>query len=308
MPFQYDTFVYDYESFDYVKDILDPKRFFTMIDKFVPGVESSYTDSDDYTYYKYLDDNDKDGYLASKDFVYKLNKDFFRGDHFLKLSSKDYNIVTLGCSYTFGHGLPEEYTWPNVLNKSIGEINKNSKLFNLGSPGLGIDALINNLVVFINKYGVPDAIFALWPDMNRHVAYHPNKKEYRINIPNLDHLRNRRDDRFLFDKVRNYVFEDRIYNHINQIRFLELLCKAYKIKLIWHSWPGIDVPLYSQLSFENYVYWASDPYANSSTELEHEVEDKYLTYGGSARDRVHPGIGYNIEISKMFFSKWQEND
>jgi hypothetical protein len=153
MPFQYDTFVYDYESFDGIKDVLDPNRFFTIMDKFLPGVESIYTDNDGYTYYEYLDQNDKDGYLASRDFVYKLNKDLFRDEHFSSLNQKNYNVVALGCSYTFGHGLPVEYTWPSILKNNISAISKKTKLFNLGSPGLGIDALINNLVVFINKYG-----------------------------------------------------------------------------------------------------------------------------------------------------------
>ena len=53
--------------------------------------------------------------------LYTVNKHGFRGDNF---STKDDAIMFLGCSFTFGIGVPDEDVWcRNVAdkrNKSVG--------------------------------------------------------------------------------------------------------------------------------------------------------------------------------------------
>ena len=304
MPFAYDTFIYDYSNFDYIKNALSRNNFFSIFNKH-PGYKDSYIDSEGYTHVKYLCDFDKQGYENGESFEYILNKDLFRGKHFEPLSSDNFNILAIGCSYTLGYGLPEEYSWPRMLEKEIGQYRNNAKVFNLGSPGLGIDAIINNTISFIDKYGAPDAIFALLPDMNRHITYHNDWKEFMVHIPSIDHLKNKKRDKFLFSQTKNYVFENRILSAVSQIRMLEQLCKAYKIDLVWHSWPGVDVRLYSELNFDSYVpYWGFE----EPTSLdEDKLPTQYRKYFHGARDAgIHPGVRYYLTIVQIFLNRWKE--
>ena len=47
---------------------------------------------------------------------YKVNSDSCRSNEF-----NNNNVLILGCSHTFGSGLPVEMTWPSILGKKINE-------------------------------------------------------------------------------------------------------------------------------------------------------------------------------------------
>ena len=69
---------------------------------------------------------DKPGVIS-----YRLNSEGFRGDEF---NSDNPNIVTLGCSYTFGIGLAEQDIWPSMLGQHL-----NLAVHNLAIPGSSPD-------------------------------------------------------------------------------------------------------------------------------------------------------------------------
>ena len=62
--------------------------------------------------------------------TYKINSQGFRCDEF----DDSPCLVALGCSYTFGVGLPIEDTWPMLVGRALG-----LKVFNLSWPGQGSD-------------------------------------------------------------------------------------------------------------------------------------------------------------------------
>ena len=64
------------------------------------------------------------------DIEYVNNSHGFRTDEFL---TKD-NFVTVGCSLTYGIGLPQKYTWPSLLSEKL-----NLPVYNLGVPGASGD-------------------------------------------------------------------------------------------------------------------------------------------------------------------------
>ena len=305
MPFESDTFFYDYKTFNFIKEDLYEGSYFDILDLHQPGIQTKRTDENGYSNFLYLDNLDRKGYNLNKDFTYTVNANNFRNEHFSKLLRKEYNVLALGCSYAFGTGLPEQFSWPRILESCIKDKKGNVKVVNLGSPGLGIDALINNLVSFISQHGAPDAIFALFPDMNRHVIFHPVDNRFHQHAPSIRHIENKKSDPHLFSRVQNYVFEDRIYSSVKQIRMLEELCKAYKIKLFWHSWSGIDVDIYSSLKFNNFCQF--DNYVFSEEEMYSKVPEKFKKYWDVARDNNHPGIWYMSSIAKMFFARWNES-
>ncbi len=309
MPFKGTHFVYDGKTFDFIKKNLLPGYFFDILDFHQPGIQTKYTDEKGYSHLLYLDDLDQKGYNLNKDFVYTINANNFRNEHFTKLSNKNYNVLALGCSYAFGAGLPEEFSWPRILESYIKDKKENTKLVNLGSPGLGVDSLINNLTSFISVYGAPDAIFALLPDMNRHVIFHPKVNGFLEYAPSTQNIEDRKSDPYAFSKVRSYSFEERMYSSVNQIRMLEELCKAYNIKLFWNSWSVVDSDIYTKLKFNNLCSFYNYSFIEEEVYLEEvysTIPEKFKKYWDAARDVNHPGIKYMSNVAKVFFTGWKE--
>jgi hypothetical protein len=304
VPLEGTHFSYDLKTFEFIKKNLLPGSFFDILDMHEPGVQTKQTDKKGYSNFLYLDDLDKEGYDLNKDFTYTVNSNNFRNEHFSKLSEKEYNVLALGCSYAFGSGLPEEFSWPRILESYIKNKKENTKVINLGSPGLGVDSLINNLISFISKYGIPDAIFALLPDMNRHVIFHPRDNSFIQYAPTTKNIEDKKSDPYIFSKVRSYAFEDRIYSSVNQIRMLEELCKAYGIKLFWNSWSGEDQEVYSDLEFNNFCPFYD--YSLIEEEVYSTIPEKFKKYWKRARDVNHPGIDLMSHVAKMFVTRWSE--
>jgi hypothetical protein len=304
MPFMYDSFIYDFSTAEYLKEALKTQTFFNNLDHYhsVPNAE---IDSEGYAHFKYFDEREHKFYDAGSNFGYRINSDFFRDKHFEKLKLEDYNVLALGCSFTFGSGLPEEYVWPRILESEMQKFMPETKVFNLGSPGIGIDVIINNAIAFIDKYGTPDAIFALFPDMNRKMYYEPLTKKYEVYVARFSHFKLRKEQRTLHNKTKIYNFEDSAYDMINHIKILESFCRVAGIKLVWHSWPENDIELYSAMNFKKYTTFDNFYFENKENILE-SVPEEYLQYMHGARDDfIHPGIEYNVNVTGLFLDRWK---
>jgi lysophospholipase L1-like esterase len=71
----------------------------------------------------------------------------------------DYCILVLGDSYTFGHGVEMEESYPKILEKKL---NKNAdrlfRVINAGMPGAGQEWHYNFLTRFLKRYPPPDLV------------------------------------------------------------------------------------------------------------------------------------------------------
>jgi hypothetical protein len=72
------------------------------------------------------------------------------------------SLVTLGCSFTFGTGLPYESTWPSLVSKQLG-----LDLINLGTPGHGLDLNSHWLLTQGHTIKDPRAVAVLIPPPGR---------------------------------------------------------------------------------------------------------------------------------------------
>jgi hypothetical protein len=97
-------------------------------------------------------------YYDKKSVSYNMNKEFFRCDEFESIIKQNKPaLIVLGCSFTFGTGLPEHETWPVILSNLIREkTGEDIAIVNLGSAGTGydqVDRLSNYIHLFKNtKY------------------------------------------------------------------------------------------------------------------------------------------------------------
>jgi hypothetical protein len=125
------------------------------------GKELKWLPSDTEELYK---KNLKENYNLLKKFnwidsniTYKFNKNGFRSNEFCE---KD-NVLFLGCSYTFGIGLPIEKIYSQIICKKIG-----LECFNLGLPGSSNDTAFRLAHIWIARLK-PKLVVLLSPQETR---------------------------------------------------------------------------------------------------------------------------------------------
>jgi|TARA_B100001564_G_C20605623_1_gene655008 hypothetical protein len=117
-------------------------------------------------------DNVKAGqklFWVDKKIEYKYNNEGFRVPY--NFNDKDSGIVTLGCSFTEGVGLPYEYTWGYKLAKHL-----NVKHWQLAQGSMGLDTAYRLLLAWHKKL-IINQVFLFVPPMFRN--------EFIINDNNL---------------------------------------------------------------------------------------------------------------------------
>jgi hypothetical protein len=72
------------------------------------------------------------------------------------------SVVTLGCSFTYGTGLPYESTWPYLVSKQLG-----LDLVNLGTPGHGLELNSHWLLTQGHRIKDPQFVIVLIPPPGR---------------------------------------------------------------------------------------------------------------------------------------------
>ncbi len=67
--------------------------------------------------------------------LYKMNEHGYRSNSFKNKS--EFNVLTLGCSWTMGVGVRNEAIWPQLISEQIeNKIQKKVTLFNYGTYGV----------------------------------------------------------------------------------------------------------------------------------------------------------------------------
>ena len=92
---------------------------------------------------------------------YKMNEHGYRSQPITTHS--DYNILTLGCSWTMGVGVENEFIWPNLVHNKI---NKGT-LFNYGMYGISTSFISKTLFKFVSSQFTPNLVLIMWPGFSR---------------------------------------------------------------------------------------------------------------------------------------------
>ena len=93
--------------------------------------------------------------------LHSFNKHGFRSPDF----KVDTDYLFSGCSITSGIGLPIEKIWPEILAKSLG-----SSYANIATSGDSISSQVYKIFKYINEFGNPKNIIALFGPTALHIT------------------------------------------------------------------------------------------------------------------------------------------
>lgn len=181
---------------------------------------------------------------------YEINDHGYRSPEF----DRPADVLTLGCSQTFGIGI--EYitnTWPSILSDMLG-----LSYANLAKGGSSINSQIRRAHAYINKYGKPKYIFAVFPDFDRlefpavEYALKPSKSKNALKYLEVMHRKD--PDEIQKVSIAPHDARDVIppqFAHFFSAQYIlmfEKYCKAAGIKLVWSTWNREDSILITKLN------------------------------------------------------------
>lgn len=225
----------------------------------------------------------------SWDVEYKFNSDLFRSDHFKK-EHDGLHIVFSGCSSTEGVGIKQEHTWAYNIYNELSKTKKIDGYYNLGQSNTGYHQIIGNFLTYVEKYGKPDYLFVLLPNIQRRYIYleEENRWVYDSSEPHIN------------DYISVFpVWAKTWQSFINY-------CKINEIKLFWSTWDAKDrgyIEL-SLLSQESFVPINVD---NDPEIISQMLEAKSLTKKEIYARDEHPGPLLNYLWSKNFLDKLKKD-
>jgi len=151
--------------------------------------------------------------------TYKINSNSFRGDHW----DKKPGIVCFGCSYTFGIGVDQHQSWPEVLGQKLKQ-----PVYNLGIPAFGLDAIMHYVLHWMDEdIPHPTAFFVMEPPPGRIVLW-------RRSHETLSTLRNWLDNNYIKTEQQKLEVIDSLEGtgqvvNLNAIATLKLIAKYKNI-------------------------------------------------------------------------------
>lgn len=289
----HNTEIHDFGGFDRsVYEILDEIGHDKSISK-LKQINYRYKDG-----YHYIDktvaEADNSPNLYEYDVEYKLNKYFFRSDNFKK-EHDGIHILFAGCSESFGEGGNIEDNWTHKVYKEIEKNNKVSGYFNLSVSGGSWEAILRNIICYINKFGKPDYLFMLMPNILRFHKWDKDQGGWQFVSRNYILDSEIDEDRDLYLSVFPY------WTLLLQI-FLEY-CKLNGIRIVWSTWYVPEQTNISELKFlDNTFINIPEPGVTEETLKEYEDDIKNDLNFFDRRDG-HRGNFFHNHVSNLFLNK-----
>lgn len=174
----------------------------------------------------------EEGWDREDAFTYHINRYGFRGQW-----NDRPNIVALGCSHTFGIGLPEEDVWCSIVKRELG-----LTLNNLGIPGSGLDAIFRIARYYFETLNPQYAFLLVPPGGRMEILNRGTTPPSHININNLDEPD--------INQFANHWFQNpenpENYDERN-LYAIERLCQLNGVKLYTLDWSVLQFPTRQRL-------------------------------------------------------------
>lgn len=210
--------------------------------------------------------------IERPEYTYKYNRDGFRSIDFLE----NPEIISLGCSITFGHGLPIHHTWPHILTELLNSDGNNYKYGNISYVGGSAMKSISAFFSLVRMYKLkPKYVVANFPNLERFwfmstnmdglYDYHlsPQKMKMKAHAP--------------YDYSELVPIEQAYFSNLEYIKLLETFCSSTGIQLIWSTWTTNLTMEMEQFLVETFDYYFPD-----TTRLDWKPNSEYFV---DAKDR-----------------------
>ncbi len=264
-------------------------------------------------------------------FSFRDNKDWVSGE--------PADIVALGCSHTFGLGVPEEYSWPSII-----KLKTNKTVANLGMTGASAEKIMDSFLFYLDRVGTPKYVLGCFPDHFRYsqiidgATWLGDKEKMGIFKSKKIITGTRPADYFtgeihLKDKIiqlpadPRYVIpmEECLSQYISSIYIIEKVCKILNIKFYWGTWMGLTGEIFLKnlflqknfcLNKNNFIeditpktlsLTTDVPFdegkCNSTHEMNVEDYEKYQEMWKIASDKSHLGIHWQHHTAESFYEE-----
>jgi hypothetical protein len=274
----------------------------------------------------YLDKNSKRfGFKARAGIVVDANTEYVTNNFGFRCKDWDgaAEILAVGCSNTYGLGVPSDASWPKILEKMT-----NKNVHNLSHPGVSIQELVFQMFSYFKEFGNPKTIVCLFPDPFRMIV--PTKKglvgvtkdiekNKFIESIHLERYTNEKiSDRPQYLKIPYDYYdilpmEFALFFSMRAIHMLEQYCAASEIKLIWSSWNFPILDIFDQienLPFTNFINskeFIVDTGIEKQCHTSYEnIDNKYFGSGQdieSGPEHAHCGVHKHIHIAEEFYKE-----
>lgn len=218
---------YDLDKIVEKKSLLKERDIFSK--EFDKGWSSKINDKDFKKHWFVLPDEPQ--VVDDKSIVYSYNSDRFRCDEFKSNHENKKHILFAGCSETEGVGSPLNTVWSKIIYNKLSESDDLSGYFSLAKSGWGWQKIINNFIIYSEKYGFPEYFIVLLPRISRLYIWEDDNWIYKQKIFN-----HKTKDINLSKKEHRELW----INFITGWKLFELYCNSNNVKLLWSSWDYIE--------------------------------------------------------------------
>jgi len=222
-----------------------------------------------------------------KEVLYKYNSDWFRSDHF----KKDHNglhIVFSGCSNTEGVGANIEDTWSHMLYKEMSKTNSIDGYYNIAKSGSGWHTIVQNFMVYVDRYGAPDYLFILHPNILRYFIWKEDNSGwvYYSKGPNKDEL---------FKEYKKHF-----PTWAMSFKIFLKYCKAIGTTVLWSTWDVKETDNIERALIFNDTFFRINNMTNQTIEKNNYYNLMERKDAINARDGSHPGYIQQYYWFEMF--------
>lgn len=244
------------------------------------------------------------------------------------------DIITAGCSQTYGQGVPVETRWSSKLGKILG-----ASVVTLAVPGWSLQSMVNSVMSYIVKFGKPKVVALYIPDLFR-LDFVANKDILDIGpqqeengeavrlvctaLEHPSHMPNFSKKPYLHSDVINPEFA--AFMGGQSLRFLIEYCKESDIELVYTTWDRVTKELleysdylnknhdvanlpsygpsvdYSGYLTHEYVYENNADLA--SLDCHSDLKDEYSNYFDWGTDEdEHIGVHMHAHVAELFANR-----
>jgi len=182
--------------------------------------------------------------------------------HWDQVSFTDEEVFCVGDSFTYGHGVDRDETWPSLLNRNA---------LNFGSKGLSHDGCVKNIKYILENSDCVKQIICLLPAATRKL-FEFEFLGWKGSIPVSYNSKHTLPNEFLLaiNNIKDFIIQGNIKDDwIKSCTDIIDLCKEHKVEC-WLS------------------TWNSDVYEHIPTKYRLPIFPHITTFTERASDKSHP--------------------